>query len=979
MKLKSFNNFGNVKNVTDSDKNKSAPICIDLDDDSNEKTEKNKPSEDGSNGEGSTNLNTSRELVVYDEDVPYENKDITKVAENEGVTLVKKILADIVRGIPENGQNIERIVVDLNGVAVVKRRTVVKQTIGLKPDIQEPVEKIKNPVAPTIVLEEDKSPGDVVHVHEIDVDGDIVQVQEIAFDDIDQALEYKFKENAVPIPEQGDEIVILSDKEPDQKPRLEVDTDETTAEKLRNIPETVTVIKTPLRMKKNKRMIKSPFKRTNDLLCQKVDKMIRCGVPDIQLLRTLLNHLSENDIGGLLAKLVSSEELESMRSNFENIKEQGEALGGDTKEDAPEEKEDMNPNDASTGKHTLHKQAVDVCSKLPDGITVNVVSPKKSKDETTVKVANSVGLIDTIIQSEVSAAQTAGPTNSRSGLPLNSRSDSIVELDATPRSTPEKLATSGVGGLRIANIKTLLAPKDDIIIPEVPKQNTIRISDTVSLSKHNDDDDDDISIIEETLSPATITRNLPNVSISRSLPQSSQKSSHHRNPPPASHSRNPSTVQSHQQPARSSPPTQHPKPPNTYYDGRGKLRSSLSHKLVRLNIEPPDQNQQQNSNNNANAMPIPMNELIRRYLYPSGSGGVSVGTPMDNPWGLPRDLAMYEELLRTNMTTTTDNSQYAAYAAAYEELIKSYMSASPENYAKIVTKYNIFSSDRPHSDHNRPSTSRLTPQSQEGPSGQQAAGQTSKLSPHQRTPVIVSAASLKSKGQYKECTLGSGATLAPVNDREEEPQPGPSGVGEKSENRSTRKRNYKESSGESTSEESSEEDEGPSADEFVMEQAETDRMKAGRSRRRETDMSKKRRKGDRSKEKNVGRPREDGQGVCSKRRGKVTAMRHNPVRKGQVTVESTDSENDSETARRKRASKAHKEKGKKPSGSGSSSDGANKSRRQLFGEENSNPGFPRKTNINKAALKINRMDDSASSESWKKTGSSQEDLSSDEN
>ena len=168
-------------------------------------------------------------------------------------------------------------------------------------------------------------------------------------------------------------------------------------------------------------------------------------------------------------------------------------------------------------------------------------------------------------------------------------------------------------------------------------------------------DDDDISIIEETLSPATITRNLPNVSISRSLLQPSQKSSHHRNPPPSSNSRNPSSVQSHQQPARSSTPTQHPKPPNTYYDGRGKLRSSLSHKLVRLNIEPPDQNQQQNSNNNANAMPIPMNELIRRYLYPSGSGGVSVGTPMDNPWGLPRDLAMYEELLRTNMTTTTDN------------------------------------------------------------------------------------------------------------------------------------------------------------------------------------------------------------------------------------------------------------------------------------------------------------------------------------
>ena len=112
----------------------------------------------------------------------------------------------------------------------------------------------------------------------------------------------------------------------------------------------------------------------------------------------------------------------------------------------------------------------------------------------------------------------------------------------------------------------------------------------------------------------------------------------------------------------------------------------------------------------------------------------------------------------------------------------------------------------------------------------------------------------------------------------------------------------------------------------------------------------------------------------------MTAMRHNPLRKGQVTVDSTDSENDS-SGKRKRAGKAYmdiKEKGKRQQDGGIGED-ENKSRRHLYGEETSNHGFPRKTNINKAALKLNRVDDSESSESWKKTGSSQEDLSSDEN
>ena len=168
-----------------------------------------------------------------------------------------------------------------------------------------------------------------------------------------------------------------------------------------------------------------------------------------------------------------------------------------------------------------------------------------------------------------------------------------------------------------------------------------------------------------------------------------------------------------------------------------------------------------------------------------------------------------------------------------------------------------------------------------------------------------------------------------------------------------------------------------------MEQAETDRMKAGRSRRRETETSKKRRRGDMSREKDVVRSREDGQGVCSKRRVKVTAMRHNPVRKGQVTVDSTDSgsdesEDNSEAAKRRRAMKAYKDakkEGKKLRGSGSPE------KSSLVGENgnsDSERAVPRKRNINKAALKINRIE-SDSNESWKKNGSSQDDLSTDEN
>jgi len=368
---------------------------------------------------------------------------------------------------------------------------------------------------------------------------------------------------------------------------------------------------------------------------------------------------------------------------------------------------------------------------------------------------------------------------------------------------------------------------------------------------------------------------------------------------------------------------------------------------------------------------------------------------MENPWGLPRDLAMYEELLRTNMTSTTDNSQYASYAAAYEELIKSFMSSSPENYAKIVTKYNIFSTDRSsHNDHDRPSTSKLTPprqtqasrltsssqeQEQGAPGkGNYQAGQTSRLSPHQRTPVIVSAASLKSKGQYKECNIGSGVTLTPVQrfeDLQLHPQAGPSGVRDQRQSRAVeivqsrarvgKKRNYKESSEESTSAESSESDDVPSADEFVVEQAETPRMKAGRSRKRETETPWKRKKSDRRDKTNVRRGEGQG-GVSGKRRGKVTAMRHNPLRKGQVTVDSTDSEPESRI--RKSNVSETSLKTRVIDGSGSSSNEC---------MDTSNLGFPRKTNINQAALKRNRVE-SESSEGWKKSGSSEDSASSDD-
>ena len=115
----------------------------------------------------------------------------------------------------------------------------------------------------------------------------------------------------------------------------------------------------------------------------------------------------------------------------------------------------------------------------------------------------------------------------------------------------------------------------------------------------------------------------------------------------------------------------------------------------------------------------------------------------------------------------------------------------------------------------------------------------------------------------------------------------------------------------------------------------------------------------------------------------MTAMRHNPVRKGQVTVDSTDSgsdesEDNSEAAKRRRAMKAYKDakkEGKKLRGSGSPE------KSSLVGENgnsDSERAVPRKRNINKAALKINRIE-SDSNESWKKNGSSQDDLSTDEN
>eukprot|EP00092_Neocalanus_flemingeri_P066332 GFUD01080791.1.p1 GENE.GFUD01080791.1~~GFUD01080791.1.p1 ORF type:complete len:158 (+),score=53.31 GFUD01080791.1:161-634(+) len=149
-----------------------------------------------------------------------------------------------------------------------------------------------------------------------------------------------------------------------------------------------------------------------------------------------------------------------------------------------------------------------------------------------------------------------------------------------------------------------------------------------------------------------------------------------------------------------------------------------------------------------------------------------------------------------------------------------------------------------------------------------------------------------------------------------------------------------------------------------------------------------------SRDNEVVRSKEDGQGVCSKRRVKVTAMRHNPVRKGQVTVDSTDSgseesRDNSEASKRRRAMKAFKE-ARRGAGEeikkirivkGSGSEDGNNSRKRLFDDDKSNSeserGFPRKKKINKAALKINRIE-SDDNGSWKKSGSSQEDLSSDE-
>jgi len=943
LKIKSFNNFDSVLNV--NNQKESTPIFIELDVDNCKKHEQ--------------------------DDAPVKNNAKMNgceiMGDNEGLNIVENILNQILEKINDNPAESRLIVVDDVGVAVVERIQQPPQKNSSKHDrFNVDNDKLKTSIGiPTLVLDEDEGPGDVAQAHEIDIDDDIVQVQQIA---CDRALENESKVNpsdTSQTQEHNDEIVILSDKESDHKSQQEQEDEMGKGSGGKQIPETVTVLKTPIQPKKNKRLVKIPFKRTNDLLCQKVDKMIRCGKPDIQLLRSLLNHLSENRIGELLAKLVSNDEMETMSVIFESSKVKGDVYVNN------EEKDNINNNEVSlddddASDKELHKNSRKACTKLPDGISINFVNPKQDedKDNSTEKKANSVDMINTIIRSEVSAAAHCSDlAPSRFGVPLNIRADSIVELEVTPPPTPEKPETVVTGGLRIANIKNLMAPKDDIIIPEAP----IRISNTVSLSKHTEDDD--ISIIEENLSPATITRNLPNVSISRAFQSQDSPSSHPRNLQ-SSHARSSNIGSSN---PTSSKPSGHPKPPpNAYYDGRGKLRSSLTHKLLRPNLDPPPQNQQHHNN-----MPIPMNELIRRYLYPSGSGGVSVGTPMENPWGLPRDLAMYEELLRTNMTSTTDNAQYAAYAAAYEELIKSFMSASPENYAKIVAKYNIFSSERaPLSDHDRPSTSKLTPPSQEqSVTVSNQAGQTSRLSTHQRTPVIVSAKSFKSKGQYKECNIGSGATLTPVHDSQQDlhSQAGPSGVrnqghirsvdqeqmgrrdiGQTRAAREGKKRNYKVSSGESSSEESSEsDDEVPSADEFVVEQAETDKMKAGRRRKRETEIPGKRRRGDR-REKSIGR-RDDGKGgISGKRRGKITAMRHNPTRKGQVTVESTDSETESRIRKMNVNATSVKEKNYTD---GSSCEGT------------SNVPRPRKTNINKAALKMTRVE-SESSDSWMKSESS---------
>eukprot|EP00092_Neocalanus_flemingeri_P031042 GFUD01033722.1.p1 GENE.GFUD01033722.1~~GFUD01033722.1.p1 ORF type:complete len:599 (+),score=180.84 GFUD01033722.1:51-1847(+) len=594
LKLKTFNNFSNVQNVNDADKRNAAPICIDLDDDSDDKeAHPSNPSEESadtivknptSNG-GSEELSTSRELVVYSEsDDPSICKDGNEdgvnlhnsviVVDNDGVAVVDPSICKDGNdaGVTKDGRNDSIIVdndgvdedvddpsickdgndagvtidclndsiivVDNDGVAVVKKKTELNQkknTAELNTDLEPLVKLLKvnnvstKPlcsdklqedqmdsveasvvvvsdleinatnrevnVAPTIVLEEDTSSGDVVQVHEISVDGDIVHVQEIAFDEKEKVIEHvqeialdetdnisdvkdktgekdkvineKLRDSVEDINQpviqdvasediadidQTDEIVIISDKESssieEQNSKPTDGIEQETVQKLRKISEHVTVLKAPLqRIKKNKRMIKSPFKRTNDLLCQKVDKMIRCGEPDIQLLRSLLNHLSENNIGGLLAKLVSSLELETMRANFETALVKDETMGNKVSTEASadivedDEKAAM-PNaskenpELAVGKDSLQKKANEFCSKLPEGITVAVVSSAQAEvTDSGPKVVNSIDMIDNIIQSEVSAAQSSG----KSGLPI--RCNSIVELDVSPPSTPAPTPT----------------------------------------------------------------------------------------------------------------------------------------------------------------------------------------------------------------------------------------------------------------------------------------------------------------------------------------------------------------------------------------------------------------------------------------------------------------------------------------------------------------------------------------------------------
>jgi len=738
--------------------------------------------------------------------------------------------------------------------------------------------------------------------------------------------------------EQSDEIIIISDKELETKSSSQIS--------IKLPAETVTVLKTPLRIKKNKRMIKSPFKRTNDLLCSKVDKMIRSGSPDIQLLRSLLNYLSDNNIGCLLAKLISNEEFETVKESFIAAPKDEICI---FKKHYSQETKENDECRSSVGSNN----AADVCSKLPTGITVNVVSKIGSDEIEKKNVLNSESVIDNIIQSGVKAAQCMEKNSSKVGLASTSRSLSIVELDITPPSTPKDVdnvgdSNSGCGGLRIANIKTLLAPKEDIIIPEVP----IRISDTVSLSKQSEDDD--ISIIEENLSPATITRHLPNVSISRSNPSQhiSMESKNH-----SSGQSSQTTISSLRTTSNTS------KTQNTLVDGRGKLRINSMNRLGKSGMEQVSLNPVSKE-----SFSIPMNELIRRYLYPSGEDSSEV--QIENPWDLPQDLAMYEELLRTNMASTKDTSQYSAYVTAYEELIKSYMSASPENHAKIVAKYNFFSSEKAHNDHDKPSTSR------QASSGTQHS-ETNRSSLHQRTPVIVSAASLKNKAQYKECSIGSDVTLTPVSSEKDEPQPGPSKIKDVCSSRYSNstltlshqvhqgygiKRSVKESSG---GEQHDKRTSLSTRDEFVMEQAETDKMKADRSR---TKMMSNEYSFPKRRKRHTSKDERSSRDLCmtgNKRRVKVTAMRHNPLRKGQVTVDSTDSENEhNNLVQKKKETKRHE-----------------KQENLYLKTRNFNnadsPMFPRKTNINKAALKINKQD-SDSSESWKQTESDNDTTSSDE-